>query len=304
MELFVTGGTGAIGGYAVPALVAAGHHVRALTRSEDTARQVVAAGATPVAVSLFDVDGLTAAVAGCDAVVNLASALPSTATFMFTSAWNDCLHVRSAGSAAIVDAAIAAGVPRVVQESVAMIYRGQGDRWIDEESSVDEYPIARGNHAAEASARRFGEAGGQSVILRFGLFYGPGAAHSEDILAMARRHVGFLAGHPDAFQSSIHLVDAAAAVVAALDVVPGVYNVVDDEPVSKRVNADALAAAVGRRRWVTGPGRVAGLLGDRTTSLTRSLRVSNGRLRSASDWSPRFPSVREGYAHMAEVLRP
>lgn len=54
MRVFVTGGTGAIGSYAVPALVAAGHTVSALVRNETKARTVHDQSATPVMVSLFD----------------------------------------------------------------------------------------------------------------------------------------------------------------------------------------------------------------------------------------------------------
>ncbi len=302
MRVFVTGGTGAIGGYAVPALVAAGHEVRALARSDVAAAALRAHGATPVRVSLFDRDGLAENFDGCAAVVNLASALPGTTSFIRKSAWAECHRIRRDGSAAVVDAAIAAGVPRVLQESVAMIYADAGDRWIDEESPVDNFPIAVGNHAAEASARRFTGSGGVGVVLRFGLFYGIGAAHSEQLVALARRRIGFRAGRPGAYVSSIHLADAADAVVSALRTDSGTYNIVDDLPVTKRDHTAALAGAVGRHPVVTGPGRAALLLGERTTSLTRSLRVSNKRFRSAAGWRPHYASVWEGYAHM--VRRP
>ena len=201
-----------------------------------------------------------------------------------------------------VDAALAAGVPRVVQESVAMVYTDAGDRWIDEESPVDHYPIAVGNHAAEASARRFTDSGGVGVVLRFGLFYGVGAAHSEQLMALARRRIGFRAGRPGAYVSSIHLADAADAVVSALEIGSGTYNIVDDLPVTKKHHTAALAGAVGKHPFVTLPGRAALLLGERTTSLTRSLRMSNRRFRSATDWRPRYASVWEGYAQMARQL--
>ncbi|MGW6034498.1 NAD(P)-dependent oxidoreductase [Gordonia terrae] len=302
MRVFVTGGTGAIGGYAVPAMIAAGHEVRALARTDAAASALRAHGATPVRVSLFDRDGLAESFDHCAAVVNLASALPGTASFVRLSAWTDCHRIRREGSAAVVDAAIAAGVPRVLQESVVMVYTGSGDRWIDEESPVDHYPIATGNHAAEASAHRFTDSGGSGVVLRFGLFYGAGAAHSEQLMSLARRRVGFRAGRPDAYVSSIHLADAAAAVVSALHVDSGTYNIVDDLPVTKRNHTAALAGAVGRHPVVTGPGRAALLLGERTTSLTRSLRVSNKRFRSAGGWQPQYHSVWEGYAQMARRL--
>ena len=240
MRVFVTGGTGAIGGYAVPAMIAAGHDVRALARTDAAASALRAHGATPVRVSLFDRDGLAESFDHCAAVVNLASALPGTASFVRLSAWTDCHRIRREGSAAVVDAAIAAGVPRVLQESVVMVYTDSGDRWIDEESPVDHYPIATGIYAAEASAHRFTDS--------------------------------------------------------------GTYNIVDDLPVTKRNHTAALAGAVGRHPVVTGPGRAALLLGERTTSLTRSLRVSNKRFRSAGGWQPQYHSVWEGYAQMARRL--
>ena len=102
-----------------------------------------------------------------------------------------------------------------------MIYADGGDDWIDEHQPVDHFPIARGNHAAEANARRFVAAGGRATVLRFGVFYGRGAAHSEQILALARHHIGFVPGRANTYLSSVHLADAAAGVVAALAAPPG-----------------------------------------------------------------------------------
>lgn len=304
MRVFVTGGTGAIGVHAVPALIAAGHRVTAMARSEAKAAVLRAQGATAVRVSLFDRDGLTSAFRGHHAVVNLASALPTPQRFMLKSAWKECQRIRTEGSAAVVDAASAAGVARVVQESVVMIYHDGGECWIDEDWPVDHFPIAAGNHAAESSARRFAELGRDAVVLRFGLFYGPGAAHSEQIMDLARRHIVFQAGRRDPYMSSIHLGDASSAVVAALKCPAGTYNIADDEPVTKEQNTRAIAEAVATRTWIAGPGRLALLLGDRTTSMTRSLRVSNARFRAAAEWKPRYPSVREGYRAMAANVGP
>jgi nucleoside-diphosphate-sugar epimerase len=249
---------------------------------------------------MFDAVALSERFRGHDAVVNLATSMPSMATFVFRRAWRPTERVRIEGSAAVVDAALAAGVPRLVQESVSMVYPDRGDEWIDEDVEPDPYPNALGNLAAEASARRFGEGGGSGIVLRLGLFYGPGARHSEQFLTMARRHVVPLVGHPESYLSSIHMVDAGAAVAAALDVPAGTYNVVDDEPLTKRAYAQALAFAAGTRASVRGPGRLAFLLGHRMASLTRSMRVSNQRFRAAGKWQPRYPSAREGWIATAE----
>jgi nucleoside-diphosphate-sugar epimerase len=299
VRIFLTGGTGAIGGHAVPALVSAGHSVSALARSDAKADELRRHGATPVDVSIFDRDALASAFAGHDAVINLATALPPTRAAIRRSAWAPCERLRSEGSAAVVDAALTADVGHLMQESVVMIYADGGNAWLDEHARVDHYPMARGNHAAESSARRFAETGSAATILRFGLFYGPGSAQSAEILAMARRHIGFMPGPPFAYLSSIHLADAAAAVVACLDAPGGVYNVVDDEPLTKAGYAQACADAVDTGSWLRLPGRFGLLLGDRLTSLTRSLRVSNARLRAATTWQPRYPSAREGYLAMA-----
>jgi nucleoside-diphosphate-sugar epimerase len=298
-RIFLTGGTGAIGGYVVPALLRAGHSVSALARSDAAADELRRHGAAPVSVSIFDRAGLASAFAGHDAVINLATALPRTRAAIRRSAWAPCERLRSEGSAAVVDAALAADVGHLVQESVVMIYADGGNAWLDEQAPVDHYPIARGNHAAESSARRFAETGGTATILRFGLFYGPGSVQSEEILAMARRHIGFMPGRPSAYLSSIHLADAADAVLACVDAPGGVYNVVDDEPLTKAGYAQACADAVDTGSWLRLPGRLGLLLGDRLTSLTRSLRVSNGKLRAATTWRPRYPSARDGYLAMA-----
>ncbi|MFI6515634.1 NAD-dependent epimerase/dehydratase family protein [Spirillospora sp. NPDC050679] len=304
MEVFVTGGTGALGGHVIPALVGAGHGVRALARTREKAARLEAQGATPVRVSLFDRAALTEAFGDCEAVANLASALPPTRRFLSERAWRENHRVRTEGSTAVVDAAMAAGVRRVVQESVSMIYPDRGAEWIDESVPADSFPRARSNLAAEANAERFARSGGAGVVLRFGMFYGPGAAHSEEMFAMARRHVGTVLGPPDGYISSIHMTDAASAVVAALNVPAGTYNVVEDEPVTKREYARAMARAAATRPWISGPGRAALLFGERLTSMTRSLRVSNRRFRDAADWAPLYPSVREGWAATAAVLAP
>jgi nucleoside-diphosphate-sugar epimerase len=241
---------------------------------------------------------------GNHAVVNLATAIPPTSKFMQTKVWAENDRVRTEGSAAIVDAAIKAGVSRVVQESVSMLYRDQGDVWIDEDSPTDIFPMAHANHAAEASANRFSAAGGVGVVLRFGWFYEPGATHSEEFLALARRRICVMIGPPNTYVSSIHVTDGGTAVASALTVAAGTYNIVDNEPLTKRAYADALAAAAGKRVCLRIPGRLALLLGNRSTSLTRSLRVSNARFRAACGWVPIYPSAREGWMATAKALEP
>ena len=303
MNVFVIGSTGAIGSYAVAALVRAAHTVTAVARTPEKAARLSQQGALPITVSIFDCKALTEAFKGHDTVINLAAAIPPTSRFMQTKAWVENDRVRKQGSATIINAAMAAGIERVVQESVSMIYPDRGDAWIDEQCPPDTFPMAQGNLAAEASANRFSRAGGTGVVLRFGWFYGPGATHSEQFFALARRHIVVMMGPANSYVSSIHVADAGAAVVAALTVPAGTYNVVDDQPLTKRNYADALAAAAGKAAWLRIPGRAALMLGNRSTSLTRSLRVSNACFRQASGWRPRYPTAWQGWMATAEALQ-
>ncbi|WP_280423207.1 NAD-dependent epimerase/dehydratase family protein [Nocardia carnea] len=299
MKVFVTGATGALGSRTVPALIGAGHTVTGLARTPEKAAALRAQGAEPVTVSLFDRDRLAEAFTGHDAVANLATALPPSSKFLDSRAWAENARIRTEGSAAVAAAAGAAGVDRLIQESVCMIYRDRADRWIDEQWLTDDFPLARTNHAAEASTQTFVDSGGAGVVLRFGLFYGPESIHSREFLAMARRGIAPMFGRGDSFVSSLHLADAGEAVAAALTVPAGVYNVVDDHPITKYQYAEAIAHAAGRTHYLRAPGRLAMLLGARTTSLTRSLRVSNARFRETTRWAPLFPSATDGWADFA-----
>src|SRR5262249_23287362 len=134
MRILVTGATGVIGRRVIPLLVQRGHEVTAVARSAEKAERLRRAGATPVVLDLFDRDAVGRAVAGHEVVINLATHIPSSTTAMFLpGAWRENDRVRREGSAILVDAAIAGGATRFVQESFAPIYADSGDRWIDEE---------------------------------------------------------------------------------------------------------------------------------------------------------------------------
>jgi nucleoside-diphosphate-sugar epimerase len=195
MKVFLTGGTGAIGRQVVPLLVAAGHEVTAVVRSPAKRAAAEAAGATGVTVDLFDAAAVAGAVAGHDAVVNLATRIPPLMAAMRPKAWADNDRLRREASVHLVDAALAAGASRFVQESITFTYPDSGDRWIDAASTEpDAVALTASALAAEAETARFTAAGGDAgggdgahvgVVLRFGQFYGPGLAHTETFLRFA-----------------------------------------------------------------------------------------------------------------------
>jgi nucleoside-diphosphate-sugar epimerase len=299
MKIFVAGGTGVIGWRAVQCLVAAGHSVTAIARTPEKTVLVRELGAEPVTASLFDGPSLAAAVAGHDVVVNLATHIPSMGHAALPGAWAENDRIRIEGAANLVDAAIAAGARRYVQESITFTYPDSADGWIDEDTPIDSGKFLAAVSSAEAQAARFTESGGDGIVLRFGMFYAPDSVHTHDLVAAARRGVGTVLGDPAAFASMIHADDAAAAVVAALEAPAGTYNVVEDEPATKRAMAESVGVAVGRTPRVYVPGKAVKLGGSTTAPLSRSQRVSNRRFREATGWAPRFASF--GYGIVAVV---
>jgi len=155
---------------------------------------------------------------------------------------------------------------------------------------------------AEQAITKFSARGGTGVVLRFAAFYGPDAMQVESYIAGLRMGWAMLPGGPDAYFSSVSHDDAASAVVAALRAPAGAYNVVDDEPVRRAVFFGSLAESLKLRQPKFLPGWTTPLFGSVGRLMARSLRLSNRKLKTATGWSPRFPSVREGWpaavAHM------
>jgi nucleoside-diphosphate-sugar epimerase len=288
MRVFVAGATGVAGRRATARLVAAGHTVTGIARSPEKAERLRTLGATPVAVSLFDADALRTAVAGHDAVVNLATKIPPIRNAARVSAWAENERIRTEGSKNLADAAIAAGAQVYVQESLAFLYGDHGAQWIDAESTpMLDSPFTTAVRAAESNTARVTAAGGRGVVLRFGFFYAADSEQTRTAVNMARRGFSTEFGHADAYQPAIDADDVASSVVAALDAPAGIYDIVDDEPMTGQEREAGMARAVGRRRLMGAPGW---MLPKRATELGLSRRVSNQRFRTATGWEPRSPN--------------
>ncbi|GMV59867.1 MAG: hypothetical protein AMXMBFR72_29600 [Betaproteobacteria bacterium] len=302
MNLFVTGGTGVVGRRAIPLLARAGHRITAVARSAQKAALLQRLGALPVRLDLFDRRALCKAVPGHDAVINLATHIPpSTARLLLPGAWRENDRIRRVASANLVDAALAASVQRFVQESFAPVYPDHGDAWIDESTPLQPARFNASVADAEAAARRFGDAGRTSVVLRFAAFYGPDAYQTRDMINAVRRGWAPLPGRADAFFSSISHDDAASAVVAALALPAGIYNVSDDEPLTRGEVAAALAAVLGVPPPRALPGWLTALTGSLGELMSRSLRISNRRIRAESAWAPKYRSLREGWRAVVQA---
>ena len=303
MRVFVAGGTGTLGRPTVQLLVAAGHEVRALARSGERAARLRSLGAEPVVGDLFDVRAMTAAVDGCDAILHLATRIPPLAKMRKLSAWRDNDQLRSHGASVLVNAGLAVGARIYVQESITFLYRGLGDTWLYETAPIDAPQPLASARDAERETARFSARGGQGVVLRFGLFYAANAPSTHDTVRLARWRLFPIVGRGDQFVSSVHVDDAAAAVVAALGVPAGIYNVADDEPLPMRDYVGALTDAFGfHRAWRLPLAIARPLFGPSIEVFVRSQRVATTMFKAVSSWAPRHPNVREGWRAVARDM--
>jgi nucleoside-diphosphate-sugar epimerase len=296
MKVFVTGATGVAGSGVVPALVAAGHDVTAVSRSEVKAELVRSWGADPVAIDLFDPVATMSAVEGHEAVCNLATHIPSLTKAGLPGAWKENDRIRRVVSTHLVDAALAAGTAHFVQESIGFVYPDRGDEWITEEVEPQPTAVTRSALDAEATIARFTADGRTGVVIRFAQFYGPGATHSVQAVRMAARFgVAPTIGDAHGYLSSIHRDDLGPAVVAALGAPAGVYNVGDDEPLRRSELHAVFAEALGRERLHDLGKLMARVGGSKSESVGRSQRLANTAFTAATGWAPTVPSARVGW---------
>jgi nucleoside-diphosphate-sugar epimerase len=210
LRILVTGGTGVLGAATVPLLVARGHDVAAPRHSE---------------LDLFDRDAIGRALDGAAAVFHLATRIPTLDRIDDAGAWHDNDRLRSESLRLIVDAGLAAGVQTLVQPSIALFYPpGEAD----EDTALGEVaPSMRSGLVAEDETARFAAGGGRGVVLRLGLLDGAGTGHGEP-----NRVYG----------ATLDADDAGEALVAALTLPSGIYNVTRD---GERVSNARFKAAMG-----------------------------------------------------------
>jgi nucleoside-diphosphate-sugar epimerase len=301
--LLVAGGTGTVGGARLKKILGAGQGGGA--RAPGAARPPLlrTLGADPIVADLFDARAMTAAVDGCEAILHLATRIPPFTKMRKLAAWRDNDQLRSHGASVMVNAGLAVGARAYLQESITFLYRGLGDTWLYETAPIDAPQPLASARDAERETARFSARGGQGVVLRFGMFYSADAPSTRSMVALARRRLFPILGAGDHYVSSIHVDDAAAAVVAALQVPAGIYNVADDEPLPMREYVGALTEAFGfGRAWHLPMWVARRLFGPSIEVMTRSQRVATTMFKAVSAWAPRHVDVRAGWPAVARDL--
>jgi len=307
MKVFVAGATGAIGRPLTRQLRQAGHDVVALARSPERGEAVRAAGAEPVVADAFDAVGVREAVVGArpDVLVHQLTALPPAMDLRrYGEGLEATSRLRAQTTPIFLAAAREAGVRRVVFQSVSFLTAPTGPALHDETAPIITDPPSALRAVVEAivgmeRAVLHAEAL-EGVVLRYGFFYGPGTYYARDgsIVADVRRRRFPLVGDAAGRSSFVHVDDAAAATVLALDRgAPGIYNVTDDEPAPQSAWLPELARVLGAPPPRQIPRWVARLMGEHVVALMCEVRgASNAKARRELGWTPQWPTWREGFA--------
>jgi len=303
MRVFVAGASGAIGTRLVPQLIHRGHEVIGSATSPESANRVQALGAEATVLDLLDPRAVRDAVVAAEpeAIVHEATALANLSDFKhFDRSFAQTNRLRTEGTDALLEAAREAGVRRFVAQSYATArYARQGGiaKSEDDPLEADVPEAARQSWDAMAYLDRVvPEAGG--VVLRYGVFYG----EPDDVLVQTvRKRMWPIVGQGAGVTSFIHLDDAAAATVLALEHDgPAVYNIVDDEPAAARVWLPEVARIVGAKPPRRFPTWLARLFAGETVVLmgTESRGASNAKAKGELGWTLRYPSWRRGFADL------
>jgi 2-alkyl-3-oxoalkanoate reductase len=307
MRVFVAGATGAIGRPLVPKLIAAGHEVTGMTRSESKAEAVRQAGARTAVVDVFDIDALGAAVAEAspEVIVHQLTALPDRIDFRKEDTYAATNRLRTDGTRNLIAAAQAAGARRFVCQSIAFAYRmdGEGPK-TEDDPLLAHAPGAFGsgvNALREMEEMVLGAHGLDGLVLRYGFFYGPGTYYGKDGTStkdVRRRRMPIVGGGGGVF-SFVHVDDAADATVAAVERgAPGIYNIADDEPAPMKEWVPVFAQAAGAKPpWRVPVWLARFVAGKDVSNFAVSLRgASNEKAKRELGWQPAHPSWRTGFA--------
>lgn len=237
MRIFIAGATGAIGLPLTRALCTLGHNVTGMTRAGARIARLRELGAAVSFVDALNPEAVAHAIeaAAPDVVIDQLTSLPADPAAIISSLPGDT-RLRREGGANLLAAATATGVRRMIIQSRGFFLDAPDGQLADETAtlrydapgSLAEAMRAIGDYDDAVLAAPSLE----GVVLRYGFFYGPRTWYRPDGAAaeMVRKAQSPIIGAGKAVWSFIHVDDAVAATVAALSAEPGIYNIVDDDP--------------------------------------------------------------------------
>ncbi|HZZ96093.1 MAG TPA: NAD(P)-dependent oxidoreductase [Jatrophihabitantaceae bacterium] len=308
MRIFLAGATGAIGRHLVPQLINAGHRVTATTHSESKVALLWNLGAEPVVVDGLDAAAIGDAVAraGPEVVIHQMTGLSALTNLKhFDREFAETNRLRIEGLDHLLAAARATGTRRIIAQSFTGWPNIRSGSAVKTEADPLDPSPPKEQRRSIAAIRHVEHTVVNSplegVVLRYGTFYGNGVAQ-QLFDAITKRQLPIVGGG-GATWSWIHIEDAAAATVAAVEHGSGIYNIVDDDPTPVREMIPALAELLGAKPPRHVPVRLARVLaGDVGVSMLTQIRgSSNAKARRELGWAPHWTSWRDGVRHELET---
>ena len=297
MRVLIIGASGAIGTHLTRQLTEQGQEVTGTCRSAAKKGRIRSAGATPLVLDVLDAAATTSAVAHVrpDVIIYQATALAGMRfgrsldkTFAPTN------RLRTDGTDNVIAAARSAGAPKLVAQSFAPYrYASSGLVASEDDPVMAEPPASAAQTFAAMTHLDQAVTAAGGIALRYGGFYGE---PDQMTAAVAKRRYPLI-GDGRGMMSFIHLHDAAAATVLALETDgPAIYNITDDEPAPMRDWLPVLAAALGARpprRMPEWAGRL--VMGSGLDMLIQARGAANAKAKKELGWTPRHPTWREGF---------
>jgi nucleoside-diphosphate-sugar epimerase len=301
MRVFVAGASGVIGTRLVPQLIHRGHEVVGTSRSPEHAERIKRLGARPIVLDLLDPRAVRMAVleAAPDAIVHQATALTDVKfSKNLDRSFVETNRLRREGTDALLAAAREAGVSRFVAQSYAGFRYVREGKWVKNEDDVLDPDPVEGMRETCAAMTYLEDAvtSAGGITLRYGSFYG---AQNDGLVGPVVKRQFPIVGDGSGVNSFIHLEDAAAATVLALEhEAPALYNIVDDDPAPMREWLPVLAGALGAKPPRRIPVWLAKLFGGEAGVMlgTEARGASNAKAKRELGWALRYPSWRQGFA--------
>ncbi|HTI43456.1 MAG TPA: NAD(P)-dependent oxidoreductase [Vicinamibacterales bacterium] len=295
MKVFVAGASGTIGIPLVRALVDAGHHVVALTRSPGKRSALEALGASAVVADALDRDALVAAVSAAQPthVIHQLTALPREGPRR-PSDIEPTNRLRVEGTANLLHATIGVRARRFIVGSFAPL-AGMGSASTQGAAAA----AVRSMERQVIEAAREGLIEG--VVLRYGMFYGPGVPSTAALVDMVRRRRLPVVRKDTGQLPLIHIDDAVNATVLALEraTAGATYDIVDDYPASMTEIVTTLAKYAGSSAPFRVPAWLPRLVAPYLARMTAMrMPLSNARAKAELGWEPKYPTIQQGLAEM------
>lgn len=307
MNIFVAGGTGAIGRELLPRLVKAGHHVTAMTRTAKGAERIHSFGAKAIICDVFDRDRLIESVVAAqpEVLIHQLTSLPDAIDpRKIASQLAATNRVRTEGTKNLIDAAKAAGVRRIVAQSFAPYYTPNGVGPATEDEGLWENPpsslvdtIQALNDLEHAVLNTTSIEG---IVLRYGYFYGQGTAFAVDgsTTEMVMNRKLPIVGDGSGTFSFIHIEDAAEATILAMNKgKSGIYNIADNDPSPISEWLPYLADVLNALQPMRLPKFIGRLAAGKAAVflMTEQRGASNEKAKLELGWQPMYPSWRQGF---------